>query len=393
MEDRSVIKPVIDALEYFIRGEEEIQFFYKIIDKFCAKWFNNKINAAKFDKTDIFLIHEMLGEYLRFESNNKRVALWLLAINRVSYNFTVDLSNIKKELKELEKSIDDNFDNSLILPILSWLVDLENMHNNVNKENLGLQDITGNFLQWVGLYTTYIYPSLENKLDIYDKKVTKAMNYLLMEFIKQKSNDKRLAFLLLAIIEACKQYSLQNSQVDKTTIINNKDMITAGSEEILVEELLNKLKEENEKQRQRPVLTKEIQADQFVKDSLDDFIDNINFDVNEAVSIFNNYTSKLTNKLITFDHKKQYLFFQTLYRYRANCQNCLKESVYYNLKNSVKMLSSHTKIWLEQELENINQQKDLYIDYILQKLKPDNAAKINTAKLFIMLYLIKKFNL
>ena len=39
MEDRSMIKPILDALEYFSSSEEELEFFYNVVDKFCAAWY------------------------------------------------------------------------------------------------------------------------------------------------------------------------------------------------------------------------------------------------------------------------------------------------------------------------------------------------------------------
>ena len=39
MEDRSFIRPILDAMEYFNKSTEELNFFYRIIDRFCACWF------------------------------------------------------------------------------------------------------------------------------------------------------------------------------------------------------------------------------------------------------------------------------------------------------------------------------------------------------------------
>lgn len=397
MEDRSTVKPIIDALEYFNQSDIELQYFYKVIDRFCAAWFGKPIVVSKFKNIDLLLIHDLLGEYLRFEENSKRIGLWLLAINRVCYNYTADLSVAQKEINELTENIDDSVDVSLIEQILKSLKDFEEKHLKAGQDDRGQSDSIGNFLQWVGLYTTFIYPSLENKTDIYDKNILKAMNFLLIEFIGQKSNDKRLAYLLMAIMEACKQFSIQetNNEAEFVKEYDKKEeTVLAGKEESLVEELLKKLRDENEKQRKRPALTKEILADEYIKDSYDKFIDDLNNDVAESVSVFNNYTFDLAGKFLTFDTGKQFLFLQTLSRYRANSKDSIKSTVYTNLKNSVNLLSSRTKNWIKNELERLNSQKDLYIEFIIQKLFAEApSTKANTAKLFIMLYLIKKLEL
>jgi hypothetical protein len=185
MEDRSMIKPILDALEYFSTSEEELEFFYNVVDKFCAAWFGKPVFASHFSKIDYALLHELLGEYIRFESNNKRIALWILAINRVCYNFTASLDSVKYEICEMEDSIDDSFDTTLIDPIVSSLKSFERQHLNAGVNDKGENDGVGDFLQWVGIYVTYVYPSLENKQNFYDKNIVKAMNYLLVEFIKQ----------------------------------------------------------------------------------------------------------------------------------------------------------------------------------------------------------------
>ncbi|HOJ63913.1 MAG TPA: hypothetical protein PLE45_05780 [Spirochaetota bacterium] len=395
MEDRSVIQPILEALEYFNKSKEELDFFYNIIDKFCVSWFGKPVMTTNFTSSDLFLIHDLLGEYLRFEGNSKKIALWLLAINRVCYNYTQDLSKVKKEVEELKKISKDELDTSLIDPILNTLRNLEELHLTSSINNKPQEDIINNFLQWVGIYTTFIYPSLENKMDFYDKNILRAMNFLLSEFLKQKTNDKRLAFLIIAIMEACKQYSLQNNNINPDLFTQNSEIVVPGKEEKLVEELLNKLKKETERQRKsHTILSKEILADQFVKDSFDKFIDDINNDPTEAVAIFNDYSFKLANNLIKFDTGKQFLFLQTLSRYRTNVKSVLKQETYNNLKKSVEMLSDRTKEWFKNELARLNERKDLYIEFVIQKmLNEKDQTKANTAKLFIMLYLIKKLEL
>ena len=394
MEDKSMVQPILEAVEYFTQSESEIQYYYKIIDKFCAKWFRKPPDAALLDTVDLLLIHDLLGEFLRFDSNSKRVAMWLLSINRICYNFTVDLTEAEKELASLESGISDSPDNTLIEPVLSTLIKLEELHLSAGDNNRGRQDITGNFLQWVGLYTTFIYPSLENKQDLNDKSILKAMNYLIMEFIKLKSNDKRLAFLIMAVMEGCRQYS-NKDKVDGTVIDSQRSfMVTAGTEQALVEELLLKLQEETENQRQRPHLSREQPVDQMLKDQLDVFIDELNTTPARAVTLFNGFTEQMTNNYLMLDDgKKSFLFLETLQRYRVNCRKCLKPDVYNNLTMSINLLAAHTKKWFVNELKKADQYTADYTDYILKKFEQHKATKVNTVKLFIILNLIKKFEI
>ena len=396
MEDRSMIKPILDALEYFSSSEEELEIFYNVVDKFCAAWFGKPIFASHFSKIDYALLHELLGEYIRFESNNKRIALWILAINRVCCNYTASLDSAKYEISELEESIDDSFDTTLIDPIVSSLKAFEQQHLNAGINDKGENDGVGDFLQWVGIYVTYVYPSLENKQNFYDKNIIKAMNYLLAEFIKQKSNDKRLALLILALMESCRQYAIQISgglpQFDERKVFPD-GYVMGGTEESMVQELLNKLKEENEKQRLKPILSKELHADQFLKDAFDKFIIDLNDDVNESVSVFNQFANTMSNKLVNFSEEQVCLFFQTLIRYRKKCHVVIKESVFHTLKRSVSLLSEQSKSWFSEELEKLRNDNEIYVDYIVHKLKNEKSSKINTAKLFVMLYLIYKLEL
>jgi len=265
MEDSSIVKPILDALDYFNNSPEEINYFYKIIDKFCAYWFNKNIQASKFNNIEFILIHDLLGEYIRFEENSKRVALWLLAINRVCYNYSNDLTSINKDLENIENSIDQDIDSTLIEPILKHLKILQKLHKNAGKDDAGQSDIISNFLQWVMIYTSLIYPSLENKMDFYEKATVKAMNFLLIEFIKQRSNDKRIAYLLMAIMEACRDYSIQHQDIDSDFVdsyAENSDIILPGKDKALVEEILDRLKKENIKQREEPLLYREISPEE-----------------------------------------------------------------------------------------------------------------------------------
>ncbi len=396
MEDRSVVAPIISSLEYFQDSTAELDYFYKVVDKFCAKWFGKAVSISRLDTVDIYLIHELLAEYLRFEENNKRIALWLLAINRVCTNFTADLSKSMGEIDYIRSIIDDSTDNSLIEPILENLKNLEVLHNRA-ADSRGKEDVVGSFLQWVGLYTTYIYPNLENKTDFYDKKIIRAMNYLLTEFIQQKSNDKRLAFLILAILEGCKQYSLQIQFVDTNfygTYEETADLVFAGKEESLVEEILNKLKIENEKVKPQKTFSVELLTDDTIHENFDIFIEELNYDPNEAVTVFNKFTFKTANEFLGFDDANKFLFLQNLNRYGLKNGKKINPSSQKNIRKSFALLSEKTKKWFEDELIKLVEKKDAYIEYIIRKLENESAeTKMNSAKLFIMVYLVRIFSI
>ena len=437
--DAGMLKPILDAIEDFEEDSESLEQFYRIVDKFCVQWFGKPALVADFDTVDLLLIQDMLGEYLAFEGNNKKIALWLLSINRVCYNFNADLSEAAEEIEQLREEYDEEPDTSLIEPIIAHLKQLEVRHLNAGIDNIGREDSIGNFLQWVGLYATFIYPSLDNKTDFCDKGVLKAMNYLLTEFIKQKSNDKRLAFLIMAIMEACKQYSVANIDdnpqfVDDYAKNVEGEPVLAGTEEDLVQQLLSNLHNETVRQRKehpayntneevveksaaksrknaaseptvvskksdspspkRNSQAKGILSEPFSKNEFDDFIESLNEDSVECVSVFNRFSTDLAAQFVQLDTGKQFIFLQTLSHYRRDCRRNITKEVWENLRKSVSLLSPKTIDWLKTELQRLDERKDLYIEYILQKIRSESeATKSNTAKLFVMLYLIKKLEL
>ena len=267
MEDRSIIKPILDALDYFNSSPEETNYFYNIIDKFCAYWFGKIINVNNLNNVELLLIHELLGEFIRFEENTKRVALWLLSINRICYNYTNDLSTLILELEKINHDDNRDIDVTLIEPILKQVQFLDNLHKKAGKDSdRGEGDLITNYLQWVMVYTSIIYPSLNVKLDFYNNTIIKSMNFILMEFIKQRSNDKRMAYLIMGIIEGCNQYNIQNENYVKDFIENypDKEIVLAGQEEALVKELLSKLKNENIKQRENNMILQDITPKEYV---------------------------------------------------------------------------------------------------------------------------------
>ena len=438
--DAGMLKPILDAIEDFDDDSESLEPFYRIVDKFCVQWFGKPALVSDFDTVDLLLIQDMLGEYLAFEGNNRKIALWLLSINRVCNNFTADLSEAAEEIEQLRDEYDEEPDTSLIEPIIGHLKQLEAQHLNAGIDNIGRDDSIGNFLQWVGLYATFIYPSLDNKADFSDKSVLKAMNYLLTEFIKQKSNDKRLAFLIMAIMEACKQYSVANIDVNPQFVDDyaknaEGEPVLAGTEEELVQQLLSSLHNETVRQRKEhpshfvqnepaekvtpvkqskpdtesksapkkavsepqaksKVKGKGLLSEPFSKDEFDDFIESLNADSVECVSVFNKFSTDLANQFVRLDTGKQFIFLQTLSHYRKDCRGNLDKDVWESLRKSVSLLSPKTIDWLKTELQRLAERKDLYIEYILQKIRSESeATKANTAKLFVMLYLIKKLEL
>ena len=95
--DAGMLKPILDAIEDFEEDSESLEQFYRIVDKFCVQWFGKPALVADFDTVDLLLIQDMLGEYLAFEEKKQKIALWLLSINRVCYNFTADLSEAAED--------------------------------------------------------------------------------------------------------------------------------------------------------------------------------------------------------------------------------------------------------------------------------------------------------
>ena len=135
-------------------------------------------------------------------------------------------------------------------------------------------------------------------------------------------------------------------------------------------------------------------SEPFSKDEFDDFIDSLNADSVECVSVFNKFSTDLAAQFVRLDTGKQFIFLQTLSRYRKDCRGSLDKDVWDNLRKSVSLLSPKTIDWLKTELQRLAERKDLYIEYILQKIRSESeATKSNTAKLFVMLYLIKKLEL
>ncbi len=394
MEDRSIIKPILDALDYFNNSAEEINHFYKIIDKFCGLWFKKPPKSARYNALELFLLHDLLGEYIRFEENNKRIALWLLSINRICYNYSADMTTVTEELSLLESTDEKEFDTTLIEPILNELVNLENLHENAGKYDKGETDIISTYIQWVAAYTTIVYPSMENKLDFYEKTTITAMNYILQEFIKQRSNVKRMAYLVMGIKEACKLYSIQKNTLSgdllSSYIIN--EAVIPGKDEDMVKEILDKLKDENEKQKADDLEFYKITVSQYVENNFEKLIMDLNFYEKKAVSIFNKYVFDFTTKFINLNDDDKRTFIKILSSINLTNIKIHKTEIRDILNKSINLFPGNTKKWISSEIRKIS--KDEYIDNILKKTESDDSAlKFRLAKPFIMLYFILKLDL
>ncbi len=395
MEDRSIIKPILDALEYFNNSAEEINYFYKIIDKFCAIWFKNPPKKFTYNSIELFLIHDLLGEYIRFEENNKRIALWLLSINRICYNYNIDITPYVEEVAKLEKADEQDFDKSLIEHILNELSNLEKLHEEAGIVDKGESDIVSTYLQWVMVYATIVYPSLENKLDFYEKTTITAMNYMLKEFIKQRSNVKRMAYLIMGIKEACRLYSLQKSNINNNEILSNysqDEAVLPGRDEDLVKEILDKLKDENKKQKSDDLEFYKITTQQYVENNFEKLIMDLNFYEKKTVSIFNKYVFDYTNKFITLNDSDKLIFLNTLLNINLTNIKIQKPLVKDVLIKSINLFPEGMKKWINAEIKKIKNED--YNKNIIKKTNTDDSLlKFKLVKPYIMLYFIFKLGL
>jgi hypothetical protein len=397
MEDRSIIRPILDALDYFNSSPEETNYFYNIIDKFSAYWFGKIINVNNLNNVEMLLIHELLGEYIRFEENSKRVALWLLSINRICYNFSNDLSSLVLELEKINHDENQDIDVTLIEPILKQIQTLDAIHKKAGKESdRGEGDLITNYLQWVMVYASIIYPSLNNKLDFYTNTIIKSMNFILMEFIKQRSNDKRMAYLVMGIIEACNQYNIQNENYVKEFIENypDREIVLAGQEEALVKELLLKLKDEKIKQRENRMILQDTAPEEYVVNTYKKLISELNSDSILAVTNFNKYILRLTSKILSYNDENKSVFLSNILDFDSDALNNVNSEIIEKLRKSMSLLPEKTKNWINKELAKLNQDKKGSIDRVVNSLKTKEfASKFNYMKPFVLLYLSYKFQI
>jgi hypothetical protein len=202
--DKSIVRPVLDALNTLRSSRQDLAVYYLIIDRFCALWMGRPREEMDLEDDEAtYLAHDLLREYLRFEGNDRRVALWLLTINRCCGNAGADLTGVTSEFDRAVMSTDLDFDHTLLSPILERVRLFEERHARAAEEGLGERDPLGSFLQWVGVYSSYVYPRLLQDARASDRSMVSTLAFLISEFISLKENVGRMATLLLAIKETC----------------------------------------------------------------------------------------------------------------------------------------------------------------------------------------------
>jgi hypothetical protein len=244
LQDKSVIQPVLRAVESLQSATGGLATLYGVVDQFCAVWIGKPREQMLFEgDTILYLIHELLGEYLHLEENNKRVAFWLLTLNRCCTNFETDLRSNRSELESLIAGSDLGLDATLLEPIFSQIRAYEQMHNRALAGQLGESDAVGSFLQWVGAYCSYIYPAVIRDKNKVTRTVISAISFLISEYIKLRSNVSRMAALLLGIKEAC-VYGTSIRSGGEFQPYTPTERVPAGQDERYVEALLQRLREE-----------------------------------------------------------------------------------------------------------------------------------------------------
>jgi hypothetical protein len=204
MQDKSIIQPVLRAVEHMQSSPEELAALYRIVDQFSSEWLGRPREEMRFEGDAVlYLIHDLLGEYLRLEENHKRLAFWLLTLNRCCLNFTADLRQTRAELQQALAGTDLSLDTTLLEPVFETVHEYEEGHRLAVREKLGRGDRLGGFLQWVGTYCGYIYPIYIRGSDPVNRTVISSITFLTAEYIKLRSNVYRVAALLLGIKEAC----------------------------------------------------------------------------------------------------------------------------------------------------------------------------------------------
>ena len=244
LHDKSVIQPVLHAVESLQSSSQGMEALYEVVDQFCAVWIGKRREQMFFEGDAIlYLTHELLGEYLHLEQNDKRVAFWMLILNRCCTNFETDLRVKRRELEKLIDSSDLGLDGTLLEPIFSQIREYERIHNRSLAGELSESDALGNFLQWVGAYCSYIYPTIIRDRNKITRTGISAISFLIGEYIKLRSNVSRMAALLLGIKEAC-VYGTSTRNDEEIRPFAPAESIPAGQDEQYVEALLQRLREE-----------------------------------------------------------------------------------------------------------------------------------------------------
>jgi hypothetical protein len=240
--DRSIVRPVLDALDSLATSRHEIDAYYRIVDRFCALWIGRSRAEMGLEADETtYLAHELLREYLRVEGGDRRVALWLLTINRCCQNAAADLSRVREEFAATVREADLDFDHTLLAPILEKVRLFEERHANAADQGLGAQDILGNYYQWIGIYCTYVYPRLVRDARASDRSMVSTLAFLISEFISLKENVSRVAALLLAIKEACATSTLGDGLAGGGPAGIVDSSLKPGTEAEYVQEILRRL--------------------------------------------------------------------------------------------------------------------------------------------------------
>ncbi len=245
--DRSIVRPVLDAINTLRSNRADLTVYYRIIDLFCAKWFGrNRSEMSIEDEESVYLAHELLREYLRFEGSTMRVALWLLTINRCCRNYAMDLSHVKSEFEQAIQGADLDFDGTLLAPIMEKVKHFETAHVTAGAKTLGQDDAMGSYYQWIGIYCTNVYPRLKQDPQARDRSMVSAIGFLISEFISLKENVSRMAALLLAIKEACVYGQPADRATDGQKSPPAEDgTVMPGTEVEIVEQILERLRAES----------------------------------------------------------------------------------------------------------------------------------------------------
>jgi hypothetical protein len=220
--------------------------YYRIIDLFCARWLGAQRSEMNLeDEESIYLAHELLREYLRFEGSTIRVGLWLLTINRCCRNYSSDLSHIRTEFEEAVQGADLDFDRTLLAPIIEKVKSFESAHTAASATSLGQDDVMGSYYQWIGIYCTNVYPRFTQDPQARDRSMVSTLGFLISEFISLKENVSRMAALLLAIKEACVYGRPSDRPAGRVASPSEDGTVMPGTETEIVEQILERLRAES----------------------------------------------------------------------------------------------------------------------------------------------------
>lgn len=222
------------------------------------------------------------------------------------------------------------------------------------------------------------------------------MHFILLEFIKQRTNDKRLAYLIIGIIESCRQYNLQSQNLtdDYITYYKENEMVIPGKEEKVVTEILNRLKAENNKLKSNEdaINMKDISSIAYSEIKLKNLVNELNESLDKSVIILNKYIFELTQRFQNFNDENKNIFLNSIINNKQKMN--INDVVIENLKKSINNLPEKTKKWIQQELQKLESIRENYPNKIINEFNEKNpASKFNFFRPYIMLYLLKKIDI